>query len=84
LVRQDVNRRLVSADGARRYGVVISKDGSVDSAATNTLRAELVNQRGDDIPLFNYGGTIEEIKARSLEETHLEPPTTPTFQQAQS
>jgi N-methylhydantoinase B len=84
LVRQDVNRGLVSADGARRYGVVISKDGSVDSAATNTLRAELVNQRGDDIPLFNYGGTIEEIKARSLEETHLEPPTTPTFQQAQS
>ena len=84
LVRQDVNRRLVSADGARRYGVVISKDGSVDSAATNTLRAELVNQRGDDIPLFNYGGTIEEIKARSLEETHLEPPTTPTFQQEQS
>ena len=84
LVRQDVNRRLVSAEGARRYGVVISKDGSVDSAATNTLRAELVNQRGDDIPLFNYGGTIEEIKARSLEETHLEPPTTPTFQQAQS
>ena len=28
----------------------------------------------DTVPdeMFNFGGTIEEIKARSLEETHLE------------
>ena len=27
--------------------------------------------------LFNMGGTIEEIKARALEETHLPPPESP-------
>jgi len=29
--------------------------------------------------MFNFGGSIEEIKSRSLEETHLEPPVSPTF-----
>jgi N-methylhydantoinase B len=84
LVHQDVNRRLVTADGAQRYGVVISADGSMDAAGTKKLRAKLVKERGDDIPLFNFGGTIEEIKARSLEETHLEPPITPTFKTVKS
>jgi N-methylhydantoinase B len=81
LVMDDVNRGLVSAEGARRYGVVVV-DGAVDSAATETLRADLVAERGDDIPLFNYGGTIEEIKARCLEETHLPAPETPVFRNA--
>ena len=31
LVRQDVERRLVTAAGARRYGVVIDADGAVDA-----------------------------------------------------
>ena len=31
----------LSAEGARRYGVVIAADGSVDAAATEGLRAEL-------------------------------------------
>jgi N-methylhydantoinase B len=79
LVRADIERRLVSKEGARRYGVVINDDGSVNETATNALRAELIDQRGDDIPLFNRGGTIEEIKARCLEETHLPPPVAPEF-----
>ena len=79
LVRTDVNRRLVSREGARRYGVVLADDGSVDSAATQALREELKAARGDDIPLFNRGGSIEEIKARCEEETHLKPPTAPRF-----
>ena len=29
--------------------------------------------------LFNFGGTIEEIKARCKAETHLDPPQAPTF-----
>ena len=78
LVLEDVNRGLVSAEGARRYGVVISV-GAVDEAATEGLRAELVAARGDDIPLFNYGGTIDEIKARCEAETHLPAPQTPVF-----
>jgi N-methylhydantoinase B len=80
-VLDDVNRGLVSVEGARRYGVVIA-DGAVDAAATDTLRDELRQARGPDIPLFNYGGSIEDIKARCLEETHLPPPRSPEFRQA--
>ncbi|MDP5063993.1 MAG: hydantoinase B/oxoprolinase family protein [Haliea sp.] len=79
LVRQDVQRRLVTAEGAQRYGVVITADGSVDSAATQALRSERVAARGDDIPLFNRGGTVEELRARCEQETHLPAPTPPTF-----
>ena len=44
LVRQDVERGLVSADGALRYGVVINDKGDVDSTATDKLREELVSE----------------------------------------
>lgn len=79
LVRADVARRLVSVEGARRYGVVMASDGSVDVAETQSLREQLRAARSDDQPLFNRGGTIEEIKARCLEETHLPPPVAPQF-----
>ncbi|MDP5054713.1 MAG: hydantoinase B/oxoprolinase family protein, partial [Congregibacter sp.] len=79
LVRADVDRRLVSVEGARRYGVVIASDGSVDAAQTEALREQLRAGRSEDQPLFNRGGTIDEIKARCLEETHLPPPVTPQF-----
>ncbi len=82
LVLTDVNRGLVSVDGARRYGVVIV-DGAVDAAATETLRASMAEERGE-IEVFNRGGTIEEIKARCLEETHLPPPVAPTFRRRAS
>lgn len=83
LVADDVSRGLVSAEGARRYGVVIAEDGSVDTGATESLRAELIAARGDTT-LFNFGGTIEEIKARCEEETHLPAPSTPVFKQARA
>ena len=78
VVKIDVDRGLVSREGARRYGVVLGDDGNVDTDATDALRNELRLQHTDD-GLFNYGGTIDELKARSLEETHLEAPVTPTF-----
>ena len=78
LVKIDVDRGLVSVEGAKRYGVMIGDDGNVDLGATDALRGELRLQRSDD-RLFNYGGTIDELKARSLEETHLEAPVAPTF-----
>ena len=78
LVSADVARGLVSADGARRYGVVIDDHGSVDMTATDRLREELREQRGEP-ELFNFGGSIEEIKSRCKAETHLDPPQTPTF-----
>jgi N-methylhydantoinase B len=78
VVTIDVDRGLVFRKGARRYGVVLGDDGNVDTDATDALRNEIRLQRSDD-GLFNYGGTIDELKARSLEETHLEEPVTPTF-----
>ncbi|MEH6569270.1 MAG: hydantoinase B/oxoprolinase family protein [Halioglobus sp.] len=78
LVRQDVERRLVTAHGANRYGVVITDTGSVDEAATKALRQEMRSTRGP-IEVFNRGGSIEELKARCLEETHLPAPVDPSF-----
>jgi N-methylhydantoinase B len=58
---------------------VIDAEGTkVDEAATKELRAKIVAARGEP-SLFNFGGTIEEIKARALEETHLAPPVAPQF-----
>ncbi len=75
LVLTDVNRGLVTDEGAKRYGVVIA-GGGVDVAATEKLRAEMSGSRGE-VGLFSLGGTIEEIKARALEETHLPAPEAP-------
>jgi N-methylhydantoinase B len=82
LVRADVERGLVSVEGAKRYGVVIKADGSVDSAATEKLRAEMRSKRGPIDSLFNFGGSIEEIKAKCKAETHLDAPKTPEFVKA--
>ena len=76
LVRTEVTRGLVSREGANRYGVVIADDGSVDVAATEALRVEMTPAR-ENMGLFSRGGTIEELKARSMEETHLPAPEAP-------
>ncbi len=73
LVKTDIARGLVSVAGAKRYGVIIAADSNVDIEATRVLRGELSQQRGE-IELFDFGGTIDEIKSRCLQETHLEPP----------
>jgi len=83
MVLTDVRRGLVSTDGARRYGVVITGTAedatlTVDTQATQTLRDVLASERGDT-QLFDRGGSIEEIKARCLEETHLQAPVSPSF-----
>ena len=78
LVQTDVARGLVSQQGAERYGVVIDDKGTVNQAATKKLRKKMRGERGEQ-GLFNFGGTIEEIKARALEETHLPPPEAPVF-----
>jgi len=78
LVRQDINRRLVTSDGAKRYGVIIAADGSVDISATEELRAELKESRGETA-LFNFGGDIENIRSQCEKETHLPAPVKPTF-----
>ena len=78
LVRQDVERGLVSVSGARRYGVVMTDEGTVDDVETAALRAQLSGARSE-IALFNRGGSIEELKNRCKGETHLEAPVSPSF-----
>ncbi len=74
----DVKRNLVTVDGARDYGVVIS-DGRVDEAATEKLRDAMRKERGDDIATFNFGPSLDEILASSKEETGLDAPERPVF-----
>ena len=78
LVKIDVDRGLVTSDGARRYGVVIAADGTVDADSTAALRAQLEGAR-TDIPLFNRGGTVEELRSRCEAETNMPAPVAPTF-----
>ena len=78
-VALDVRRRLVSPEGAKRYGVVITDDNKVNDNATAELRRQLSSSRGK-VELFDFGGSVEELKARCLSDTHLPPPTTPVFQ----
>ncbi|MBT5797966.1 MAG: hydantoinase B/oxoprolinase family protein, partial [Porticoccaceae bacterium] len=78
LVRQDVNRRLVSVEGAKRYGVVLASDGTVDQSATASLRTTLKAAAGEP-DLFNFGGDLEYIRDRCEAETHLPAPVKPTF-----
>ncbi|MFT4940886.1 MAG: N-methylhydantoinase B [Paraglaciecola sp.] len=80
LVLTDVKRGLATIEGALSYGVVITNN-AVDINNTIALRTKISNER-PAIELFDRGGTIEEIKARCLEETHLPPPQTPIFHAA--
>ena len=79
-VQADVDRGLVTANGAKRYGVVVTK-GKVDEVATKKLRKEMAAKRGE-LPLFDRGFTsLEELKARCLTETGFEPPVAPVFRE---
>jgi N-methylhydantoinase B len=77
LVKTDVDRGLVTAAGAQRYGVVI-EDGEVAVDATHAMRQTLMAERSE-IPLFNRGGTVEELRSRCEAETHMPAPVAPTF-----
>ena len=74
----DVQRNLATVDGARDYGVVIN-NGAVDEAATEALRGEMRESRGEEIPTFNFGPSIETIRAGCFDETGLDAPVKPVF-----
>ncbi|WP_419906411.1 hydantoinase B/oxoprolinase family protein [Hoeflea sp.] len=77
LVALDVSRKLVTEDGARRYGVVLSR-GKVDKKATEKLRNKMAGSQSKQ--LFNRGfDSIEELKKRCKAETGFEPPAAPVF-----
>ncbi len=78
LVLADVKRNLATIEGAKDYGVVIA-NGAVDQGATQKLRDRMRKDRGNDIPTFNFGPSIDEIRANCKEETGLEAPEKPVF-----
>jgi N-methylhydantoinase B len=79
LVQFDVEAGLVTRAGARRYGVVLNDDDSIDENATIALRKRMASERGEK-KLFDRGfDTIEKLKARCKQETGLEPPKQPQF-----
>src|SRR5918999_3556546 len=71
LITLEVRRGLVSPDGARRYGVVVSSGGELDRAATAELRERLREERPADLPVFNMGPPLTEIIANCEAETGL-------------
>ena len=77
LVGLEVRRGLVTADGARRYGVVCDESGAVDVSATETLRSTLDADRPHPLPTFDMGPPLETILERALEETGLPAPRPP-------
>jgi N-methylhydantoinase B len=81
LVAKEVRQGLVSVEGARRYGVVLSNAGGVDANATDALRAAMKSKRGE-LPLFNFGADIETLRANCLAETGLPAPRQPVWHTA--
>jgi N-methylhydantoinase B len=79
LVIADVKRGLVSADGARRYGVVVDKNGNLDEAATKSLRAEIKAKQPAKMPVFDLGPPLKTTLANAKAETHLPAPIQPVF-----
>ena len=77
LVGLEVRRGLVSAEGAKRYGVVADEGGRVDDAATGALREELKAGRPAVLPTFDMGPPMATILERALEETGLPAPKPP-------
>ena len=79
-VEFDVRAGLVSAEGAKRYGVVMTADLTVDEKKTKVLRARMAKSRGK-VKMFDRGGDIAELKKRVCKkETGLDAPRQPEFQ----
>jgi N-methylhydantoinase B len=78
LVGNEIVQGLVTAQGAIDYGVSASNEGVVDFAATEGLRAKMRGERGD-LPLFNYGPGIEQLRANCEAETGLPAPVQPVW-----
>lgn len=77
LVGLEVRRGLVTAEGARRYGVVCDDSGEIDADATEQLRTAMRAERPDVLPTFDAGPPLETILERCEEETGLPAPKPP-------
>ena len=83
LIAKEIRQGLCTVDGAREYGVVFSKSGVVDVEATSNLRSKLKQERGN-VKVFDYGPSIESLRANCLEETGLPAPIQPVWKSNKS
>lgn len=79
LIALEIQQGLVTAKGAAKYGVIADDSGVVDEAATKALRDKMRGERGE-LPLFDYGPGIEELRKNCAEETGLAAPVQPVWQ----
>jgi N-methylhydantoinase B len=79
LVALEVKRGLVTPEGARRYGVVLTDARMVDEDATRALRDEMRAKRGNAAPVFNFGPSIAQLRAACEAETGLPAPRQPVW-----
>jgi N-methylhydantoinase B len=82
LVELEVRRGLVTAEGARRYGVVVGDGGRIDTTATDRLRAEMRAARPAELPVFDMGPPIDVLLERCEAETGLPAPKRPVWSDA--
>jgi N-methylhydantoinase B len=78
LVAKEIRQGLVTSEGAKAYGVIADADGVLDAAATEALRTQMRSER-PDLPLFDYGLSIEQLRANCLAETGLPAPIQPRW-----
>ena len=81
IVAREVREGLVTDEGARRYGVVLTS-GGVDIDATARLREQLRAERSNANEIFSFGPPIEELRARCQAETGLAAPRRPLWRAA--
>ncbi len=79
-VQYDLDCGLVSREGALRYGVVTNDEQEIDLAATESLRGEIRQSRGE-LQLFDFGGEVGELIETCQEQTEQTPPRPPEFAQ---
>ena len=81
IVGLEIRQGLVTPEGAKHYGVIADENGIVDADATDKLRAEMKGSRGE-LPLFDYGPSIDDLRAKCEEETGLPAPKQPQWNAA--
>ncbi len=84
LVAKEVLQGLVTRHGALSYGVVLTGNGAVDEAATETLRSEMRAARPAVLPTFDFGPDIAALRKNCLAETGLPAPKRPVLAQHQA
>ena len=77
----EIRQGLITSEGARDYGVVANGDGTIDEAGTARLREEMRASRGD-LPLFNYGPDIENLRVSCEKDTGLPAPQQPQWKRS--